>query len=153
MQVLDPITGWAGFREHYSSNTWQWLTAATDARCENAFCCFLKSYLKYFLWVRFLLLSASMSESSLVNISGTNFSILCLPHPLPAQDINFLYLLKCITCNRFFQWLHDLDTLGIDRQSIKTFFKDPSRLNVYLQVRSVDRISIRFKRHLKSHSK
>ena len=36
MQVLEPDVGWAGFREHYSSNTWQWLTAATDARCENA---------------------------------------------------------------------------------------------------------------------
>jgi len=31
-QVLDPDFGWAGFREHYSSSTWQWMTAATKAR-------------------------------------------------------------------------------------------------------------------------
>ena len=35
-------------------------------------------------------------------------------------------------------------TLGVDRRHIKTFFKDPSRLNVFPQIRTVDRIASRF---------
>ena len=82
---------------------------------------------------RFLLLSALMSESSLVKISGINFCLLTPPY--------FPYSNAQLVQNDF----HDSGTLGIDRQNIKTFFKDPSRRNVFLQVRSVDKISIRFK--------
>ena len=131
MQVLDPDVGWAGFREHYSSNTWQWLTAATNARCENALLCFWLIFTQ--ISIRFLLLSASMSESSLVKISGINFCLLTPPY--------FPYSNTQLVQNDF----HDSGTLGIDRQNIKTFFKDPSRRNVFLQVRSVEKISIRFK--------
>ena len=35
-------------------------------------------------------------------------------------------------------------TLGVDRRHIKTFFKDPSRLNVFPQIRTFDRIASRF---------
>lgn len=71
---------------------------------------------------RFMLLSASMSETALVKVAGTY--ITCM---WPDKHQNYF-----------------TGTLGVDRRSIKTFFKDPSRLNVFQQIRTVDRISSRF---------
>ena len=44
-----------------------------------------------------------------------------------------------------FNWPVCLGTLGIERRRINTYFKDPSRSNIYHQVRRVDKITIRFK--------
>ena len=32
LQVLDSNLGWEAFRKDYGASTWQWITAATDAR-------------------------------------------------------------------------------------------------------------------------
>ena len=104
--------------------TWQWLTAATDAQCENALLCFWFS-LKYQSWTG--------SFSSRI-VFGQNIWYKLLP-----LDTPLLSLLKHTTCSERLSWFR------VPRQNIKTFFKDPSRRNVFLQVRSVDKISIRFK--------
>ena len=69
-----------------------------------------------------MLLSASMSETALVRVAGKHVTLL------------IVYLVTTWwprqTQNAF------LETLGVDRRSIKTFFKDPSRLNVFPQLRT-----------------
>ena len=144
-QVLDPDFGWSGFREHYSSSTWQWLTAATKARSENespnptyieAIVCSPNSITLN----RFMLLSASMSETALTKVAG---KYTCFP-------CDTMMMMTQINT----KWHHDdpdkykvfflSGTLGVDRRHIRTFFKDPSRLNVFQQIRTVDRISSRF---------
>ena len=86
----------------------------------------------YIPWIRFMLLSASMSETSLVKVAGTVHS--CFSYDTIQTQSAFS------------------GTLGVDRRQIKTFFKDPARLNVFQQIRTVDRISSRLQNtcHLRS---
>ena len=49
-QVVDPLVGWTEFREGYLTPTWEFLSAA--------------------LLPRFIMASATISESSLLRISG-----------------------------------------------------------------------------------
>ena len=68
---------------------------------------------------RILMSSASLSEESLARVCGEDGKSL-------------------------FPWLLVLsDTLGIERKDVRAFFKDPTRANVYQQVRRVPIISSR----------
>ena len=63
-------------------------------------------------------MSGSMSEPSLVKIAG-------------------LIMRSCHGCDKTVVLA---EVVGVRRESIKVLFKNPSRMNVFLQIREVDKI-------------
>ena len=80
---------------------------------------------------RFLLASGSMSEPSLVSVAGLLLSKFF-------TDLTIQWIFKVW---KFSLHFNCPGQLGIDRDSIKVYFKNPSRQNVFLQTRHVDEIS------------
>ena len=79
----------------------------------------------------FILSSASLSEMSIERICGTYI----LWHLFSLLQENFC-----------------LETLGIDRKSLMIFFSSSQKKNIYLQLRPIAKLQLRFmKRHVMSH--
>ena len=114
-KVLDPQLGWSDFRSDYGSASWRWLAAATRARWLSWDT--IVSHTSHSI-IRLLLMSGSMSEPSLVKIAGL---IMKLSHGCDKTVVL-------------------AEVVGVRRESIKVLFKNPSRMNVFLQIREVDKI-------------
>ena len=114
-KVLDPQLGWSDFRSDYGSASWRWLAAATRARWLSWDT--IVSHTSHSI-IRLLLMSGSMSEPSLVKIAGLKMKI--------SRGCDKTVVLA--------------EVVGVRRESIKVLFKNPSRMNVFLQIREVDKI-------------
>ena len=109
--MYDSVLGWMDFRQ-CGRDTFNYVNAA--------------------LMPKYLLSSGSMSERSLIRVTGEYFTMVSIVSQ------------HCVT----FYSYHSPDTLGITRDSVLPFTRNPARLNIYQHVVTVPEIHPRYFRSL-----